>query len=45
VAVWNDFSFSRGKHLHDIEMALKATKASRPPTSLKRAVRGAAAKR
>jgi molybdate transport system regulatory protein len=28
------------KHMRDIEAALKATKASRPPTSLKRAVRG-----
>jgi molybdate transport repressor ModE-like protein len=33
------------KHLHDIEMALKGTKASRPPTSLKRKVGGAAARR
>ena len=27
------------KHIHDIEAALKATKATRPPTSLKRPVR------
>jgi molybdenum-dependent DNA-binding transcriptional regulator ModE len=33
------------KHLHDIEMALKATRATRPPTSLKRTVRGASARR
>ena len=32
------------KHIHEIEAALKAAKASRPPTSLKRAVRGAAAR-
>jgi molybdenum-dependent DNA-binding transcriptional regulator ModE len=31
------------KHLHDIEMALKGTKATRPPTSLKRTARGGAA--
>jgi molybdate transport system regulatory protein len=28
------------KHIRDIEAALKVSKASRPPTSLKRAVRG-----
>ena len=33
------------KHLHDIKMALKATRATRPPTSLKRTVRGGAARR
>jgi molybdate transport system regulatory protein len=33
------------KHLRDIELALKPAKAARPPTSLKRAVRGGAARK
>jgi molybdate transport system regulatory protein len=33
------------KHLHDLELALKGTKAGREPTSLKRTVRGAAARK
>jgi molybdate transport system regulatory protein len=40
-AIEADALVATRKHLHDIEAALKATKASRPPTSLKRAVRGA----
>ncbi len=33
------------KHLHDIEASLKGSKASRPPTSIKRPLRTAAARR
>jgi molybdate transport system regulatory protein len=44
-AIEADALVATRKHLHDIEMALKGTKASRPPTSLKRAVRGATARR
>ena len=40
-AIEADALVATRKHLHDIEAALKATKASRPPTSIKRAVRGA----
>jgi molybdate transport system regulatory protein len=44
-AIEADALVASRKHLHDIEMALKATKATRPPTSLKRTVRGAATRR
>jgi molybdate transport system regulatory protein len=44
-AIEADALVATRKHLHDIEMALKGTKATRPPTSLKRTVRGAAARR
>jgi molybdate transport system regulatory protein len=44
-AIEADALVATRKHLNDIETALKGTKASRPPTSLKRAVRGAAARR
>jgi molybdate transport system regulatory protein len=44
-AIEADALVATRKHLHDIEAALKATKAGRPPTSLKRTVRGATARR
>jgi molybdate transport system regulatory protein len=44
-AIEADALVATRKHLRDIEMALKATKAARPPTSLKRTVRGGAARR
>jgi molybdenum-dependent DNA-binding transcriptional regulator ModE len=44
-AIEADALVATRKHLHDLEMALKGTKATRPPTSLKRTVRGAAARR
>src|SRR5271156_3991212 len=44
-AIEADALVATRKHLHDIEIALKAPRASRPPTSLKRKVSGAAARR
>jgi len=44
-AIEADALIATRKHLRDIETALKAGKAARPLTSLKRAVRGVAARR
>jgi molybdate transport system regulatory protein len=43
-AIEADALVATRKHMLDIDAALKAAKASRPPTSLKRAVRGTAAR-
>ena len=44
-AIEADALVATRKHLRDIEMALKTGKATRPLTSLKRTVRGVAARR
>jgi molybdate transport system regulatory protein len=44
-AVEADTQATARKHLRDIESALKATKAMRPPTSLKRPTRASAARK
>jgi molybdate transport system regulatory protein len=44
-AIEADARVATRKHLRDIEIALKAGNATRPPTSLKRTVRGVAARK